>query len=206
MHEELEKVLKETDRWVDAGKRTDASDAHIYQQTADRIHDLNEVNAEQDAKLAELEIKLEKLRRVDSKEELARKNEMLRKSIAGHKADLAELDKKERELREKLGDTRSRKLYQIDSPELEIAKLKVARGNIYERAHGLEDKSSISEGRTKGHSVVTDSLKNSGRNRSARISGKRLCNDGMDPEVDALKQKRQNIYEDAQKERASRWS
>ncbi|MFH1391025.1 MAG: hypothetical protein ABIH20_01805 [Candidatus Diapherotrites archaeon] len=206
-YKELNEALRGSDKWVDAHKRTDASDANVYEQAAQRIKDLNEVEAEQEQRLTELEIKLEKKSRVDSKEQLLREKKMLRKSIAGHKADLAELDKKEYELRETLaGDSRSRKLFQIDSADSEIGKLKAARMNVYERAHGLEDKGPISEGRMKGHSVVSDSLRNSGRNRSTRISGKMLCNDGLDPEVDALKQKRQNIYEDAQKKRANRWS
>lgn len=183
--EELEKALQESDRLVDASKRTDASDTSIYEQAAQRIHDLNNLKAEQEQRLAELREKVEKKKLVDAKERLLKEKEELQKKIADQKAKNDELDKKAESLRQTLRDARAhtRKLFADADPEID--KLKEVRMNIFQKAHALPENKSQTI--TKSESLlVSDSVP----------CRKLLCYDGLDPVVDALKEKRMRIFQD----------
>ncbi len=188
--EELEEALLESDRWVDASRRTDSSDASVYEQAAQRIHDLNEVKVEQEQRFTELKEKVEKKKLADTKEKLLKEKEELKKKIADQKAMNAELDRQAASLRETLQDSKrhGRKLFA--DADLEIDKLKEARMNIFQKAHSLpEDKISSTELVEKKSSVVSDTAP----------SRKVLCYDGLDPIIDELKQRRMRIFQDARR-------
>jgi len=148
------------------------SSEDVVNLAIERIQELTSENAEKQKVIDELETK-----------RLLRENETLRKSIA-------ELDKEEARLQEiLLNSTRHEKKLFADA-DSEIDKLKIARMNTFRKAHDLpEDNSAPVLTKMNKHSVVSDSTP----------YRKALCYDGLDSEVDALKAKRMNVFEDARK-------
>lgn len=162
---------------------TDSEDG-LMELAAERIRELGSETVEKQKVIDKLEKDLayakEKQRLLDEKEEL-------KKKIEEQKAKNAELDKEEKRLQGILQDSmwHERKLFQMDSSDSEIGKLKLARMNLYQRAHGLtEDNNPRLLG---NRPVVVDTI----------TPRKRLCNDGLDPLVDELKAKRMRIFEDS---------
>lgn len=154
---------------------TDSEDG-LMELAAERIKELGSENSGKQKVIDKLE---KNLAYAKEKQKLLEEKQELKKQIAQEKAKCTELDKKEAALRQTLQGLQShkRKILQADSSDSEIGKLKLARMNIYQSAHGLtEDNNPKLLG---GRSVVVDS--NPWR--------KRLCSDGADEVIDRLKRK-----------------
>lgn len=162
---------------------TDSEDG-LMELAAERIKELGSQNAEKQKVIDKLDKSLAYAR---EKQKFLEEKQELKRQIAQEKAKCADLDKKEASLRQTLQCLQNpkRNLLQIDSPSSEIAKLKLAHMNTYERAHGLTEDNN--PGLLGLRPVVGDSAPRR----------KLLCNDGIDPLIDELKAKRMRIFEDS---------
>ncbi len=167
---------------------TDSEDG-LMELAAERIKELNSENAGKQKVIDGLETKLAV---EEEKKRLLEEQRELKKEIAQRKAESAELGEKEAALRQELQglQVHRQKLVQADSPDSEIGKLKLARMNIYQLAHNLtEDNNPRFIAGINRNPILVDTI----------TPRKRLCNDGMDPVIDELKQKRMRLYEDSRK-------
>ena len=165
-YEKLMKVL-ETD-----------SEEGIIDLTVERIKELGAENAEKQKVIDELGKKLDCL---NERKRLLEERVELKKTIA-------ELDEKETALKETLACSTpyQKKLFYTDSVDSEVGKLKLARHNMFRRAHGLPDDNDPRILNIRNSAVLNDVPRKT-----------LLCNDGSDPIIDELKRKRMQLYEDS---------
>lgn len=173
-YEKLMKVL-ETD-----------SEEGIIELAVERIKELEAEDAEKKKRVDELDKQIAKRKEMIA---LMEEQKELKQELAKRKADIAKLNKEQEALQEKLQSTQMHvpKLFQVDSPDSEIGKLKLARANIYRREKGLPDDN---------HPRFLNNHQRVMNDSTHSMHRPRLINDGLDPVIDELKRQRMQLYEE----------
>ncbi len=153
------------------------SEEGIIELAAERIKELGSENTEKQKVIDELGKKLDCLNE---------RNKLLEERVELKKT-LAELNEKEAALQETRSDSRpyQKKLFYVDSQDSELGKLRLARHNMYQRRHGIPDDNDPRILNIQSSTVLNDAPR------------KKLLGNNSENEIEELKQKRMQIYEDS---------